>query len=138
MSETAQSAPAKKGRPVGRPKGSSRPKGGKWGSRDLSVVALARQHVPAAINTLAAIMRDREAPASSRVAAAGAILDRAWGKAPVTVDHTSGGKPLTELGVVERQQLLLAIRQRLLDAVLVNDEEREQAQELVTYTVDDG
>jgi hypothetical protein len=44
------------------------------------VQELARQQSPQAINTLAEIMGDDEAPPAARVAAANALLDRGYGK----------------------------------------------------------
>src|SRR5690242_662930 len=41
---------------------------------------LARQHCPAAINTLAEIMSDSRQPAAARVACASLLLDRGYGK----------------------------------------------------------
>ena len=43
---------------------------------------LARKHTAKAIEALAAILDDENAPPSARVAAAGALLDRAAGKPP--------------------------------------------------------
>jgi hypothetical protein len=42
--------------------------------------SLARQHTESALKTLAAIMRQPKSPASARVAAAEALLNRGWGK----------------------------------------------------------
>jgi hypothetical protein len=41
---------------------------------------LARQYTPQAIEALQAIMNEQQAPASARVAAAEALLNRAWGR----------------------------------------------------------
>jgi hypothetical protein len=60
------------GNPGGRPKGHG----------DLR--ELARQHTEDAIATLVAICRNGENE-SARVAAANALLDRAWGKPPVAI-----------------------------------------------------
>lgn len=51
---------------------------------------LARAHTEAAITALAEIVKDGDAPPAARVAAAGTILDRGWGKAPqyVKVDRS--------------------------------------------------
>ena len=51
--------------------------------------SLARTHTNLAVNTLAKITRDSEAPHSARVAAANSLLDRGWGKseANVTINH---------------------------------------------------
>ncbi len=61
------------GNPSGRPKGQSR------------VRELAREWTDKAIATLGEIMRNEEEPARARVAAAGVLLDRGWGKAPQTL-----------------------------------------------------
>lgn len=42
--------------------------------------SLARSHTETALNVLAGIMRQDEAPAAARVAAANSLLDRGWGK----------------------------------------------------------
>lgn len=71
---------------------------GKWqkgesgnaGGRPRMVVRvreLARQHTEEAIETLAEIMLDKHGSESARVAAANALLDRAWGRAPLTFDE---------------------------------------------------
>lgn len=49
------------------------------------VKVLARQHTPEAIQTLADIMTDTEAPPAARVAAANGILDRGYGRAPASL-----------------------------------------------------
>jgi hypothetical protein len=81
---SAQSAPL---RPIGRPfvKGQSgNPRGRP--RRDYDLAELARVQTPAALATLAEIMSDKSAQPSARVAAASAILDRGWGKAPQSLD----------------------------------------------------
>ncbi|MGL9620953.1 hypothetical protein QRQ56_23340 [Bradyrhizobium sp. U531] len=45
------------------------------------IKSLARTHTALAMRTLVQIMRDKEAPAHARVAAASLIFDRGWGKA---------------------------------------------------------
>jgi hypothetical protein len=50
------------------------------------VVELAHSHAPRAIDTLAEIMSNQEAPPAARVVAANAILDRGCGKPKETVD----------------------------------------------------
>jgi hypothetical protein len=55
---------------------------------------LAREYTREAIQTLVQIMQNPKAPAAARNAAAGMILDRAWGKPHQTIDsntHLSGG-----------------------------------------------
>lgn len=51
------------------------------------VKELARKHTVEAINTLAGIMANPKEKASARVAAANAILDRGYGRAPLTFDE---------------------------------------------------
>jgi hypothetical protein len=53
------------------------------------IKALARKHSKAAIKTLAAIMNQADGPATARVSAAQALLDRGWGKAmqPIAGDE---------------------------------------------------
>ena len=53
------------------------------------VKALTLDLSPAAVETLASIMRDENAPPSARVSAANAILDRGYGKPAQSVDLTS-------------------------------------------------
>jgi hypothetical protein len=61
-------APGQSGNPGGRPR------------MPEDVKALARSYTREAIETLAGVMRNDEAPAAARVTAASNILDRAWGK----------------------------------------------------------
>ena len=44
------------------------------------IKSIARVHTKTAINTLAGIMRQPNAPAAARVAASQVLLDRGWGK----------------------------------------------------------
>jgi len=60
------------------------------------VAELARQHTPQAIQTLANIMTDEKASKVSRVAAANALLDRAWGRAPQVMTLESDPDVLNE------------------------------------------
>jgi hypothetical protein len=69
------------GNPGGMPKGTAELK------------ALAREHAPEAIATLANIMRDVGAQSSARVAAANSLLDRGYGK-PVQEVSGPDGVPL--------------------------------------------
>ena len=63
-------APGRSGNPGGRPR------------LPDDVKQLARGYTAEAIETLANVMRNDEAPAAARVTAASTILDRAWGKPP--------------------------------------------------------
>ena len=53
--------------------------------------SLARAHTESAIKTLVGIMNKRDAPPAARVAAAGQILDRGWGKAATVLTDADGG-----------------------------------------------
>src|SRR4051794_10690210 len=89
---------------------------GNPGGRPRSIAKveeLAREHTEAAVATLAAIMTDGHAPASSRVAAASVLLDRGWGRArsEVTISDTPDVRSLSDLEldaviVTELRQLL--------------------------------
>jgi len=46
----------------------------------LEIRSIARLHTRLAIRTLKEVCRDKKAPQSARVAAAGHLLDRGWGK----------------------------------------------------------
>ena len=61
---------------------------------------LARRHSKAAVKVLAAIMNDEEGPATARVSAAQALLDRGWGKAAQVLAGEEGGLPV--LARIER------------------------------------
>jgi len=76
-------APGKSGNPTGRPK-------------DVAeVVALARTYTAEAVSGLAAIARDKKAPAAARVTAWTGLLDRGWGKPPQAHEHGGpGGAPI--------------------------------------------
>lgn len=52
--------------------------------------SLARSHTESAIKVLAGIMNQADANAAARVAAAQALLDRGWGKAPQTMAGEDG------------------------------------------------
>ncbi len=84
------------GNPGGRPRGAGR-------LRDL-----AREKTEEALSTLLSVMTDEKSPASARVAAACAVLDRGYGR-PIQATEISGkdGGPiefddLTDLELVRR------------------------------------
>ena len=62
--------------------------------------ALARRHTRAAIKVLAAIMNQSDGPATARVSAAQALLDRGWGKAAQLIAGEEGG--LAVIARIER------------------------------------
>jgi hypothetical protein len=58
------------------------------------VLELAREGSPAAIRRLIAIVNDEEAPYGAQIAAANAVLERAFGKPRQSVEIESQGKTL--------------------------------------------
>lgn len=64
------------------------------------IKALARRHSNAAVKVLAAIMNNEDGPATARVSAAQALLDRGWGKAAEILAGDEGGPPV--LARIER------------------------------------
>ena len=69
---------------------------------NTEIRALARAHTETAIRTLAGIMRQKNAPAAARVAAATSLLDRGWGKPTQPV----GGDPDNPLRMVSIIELV--------------------------------
>jgi len=99
----------KKGKPRGRPwpKGVSGNPGGR--PKEVGHVReLARQHTETAIRTLVEIATDPGQPGRARVAAAEAILDRAWGRPPQALEVDAAIK-----GPVISQEVGIAILQAL-------------------------
>jgi hypothetical protein len=56
--------------------------------------SLARSHTRTALNVLVGVMRSNEATPAARVAAANAILDRGWGKAPQAIENSGAALEL--------------------------------------------
>jgi hypothetical protein len=101
-------------------RGGSRPGAGrKVGSKARATLPqkitfsdLAREHAPAALHTLVAIMKDDGSSESARVAAANVILDRAYGKPPQAMTHSGpDGSPIQTEDVTtpERRRAALAL-----------------------------
>lgn len=78
-----QFLPGQSGNPSGRPKDYVLPDG-------RTLRDLVRTHTIEAVETLIGVARDETAPAAARVAAASAILDRGYGKPPVTIADEDG------------------------------------------------
>ncbi|KKC39523.1 hypothetical protein WH87_04840 [Devosia epidermidihirudinis] len=81
------------------PRGGARPgagrKPGKVSAAKRELSDMAKDHAQAALDTLAAVHADKDAPAAARVSAATAILDRAYGKPPQSLEHSGkDGAPL--------------------------------------------
>jgi len=55
----------------------------------MDIRSLARTHGPTMLNVLVSIARQKSAPPSARVTAAGIVLDRGYGKAEQSVDQKS-------------------------------------------------
>lgn len=64
--------------------------------------SLARGHTESALNVLAGIMNQSEAPPAARVSAATALLDRGWGKPAQAIAGADGESPLEIIGRIER------------------------------------
>lgn len=71
------------------------------------VQELARQHVPAAINRLVAIMNDPKASASAQVAAASAIIDRGYGKPLQSIEAMTSFRPASALSDEELAAIVM-------------------------------
>jgi len=54
---------------------------------------LARKYTPQAVQTLRKIMDEERAPAAARIAAAEALLNRAWGRPTAMLDDDDDGEP---------------------------------------------
>lgn len=96
--------------------------GGNPGGRrklDGDVVNMARANTVLAINTLAEICRNKKAQAGARVIAAGALLDRGWGRA---ISRTETRMVNVDLNSLSDQELL---------ALLDNGQMPAQAEEPV-------
>jgi hypothetical protein len=65
----------------------------------VQIVARCRAPRKTALNVLVGVMRSNEATPAARVAAANAILDRGWGKAPQAIE---GGGTLKLIHKIER------------------------------------
>jgi hypothetical protein len=74
------------------------------------IKALARRHTRAAIKVLAAIMNQSDGPATARVSAAQALLDRGWGKATQPIGGEEGG-----LAVIARIERVIVDSQKASD-----------------------
>lgn len=82
--------PGQSGNPGGRPKGVG------------EVRDLARQHTIAAMRGLVKVLKNPKSPPAAIVAAANAILDRAWGKPAQPVDVNASNEFLAALRALGR------------------------------------
>ena len=73
---------------------------------------LAREHTTDAMKTLVSICKNPKAASAARVAAANAILDRGYGKAPQTVKMTNPGpREMHEYSDAELTAIIYAAKQ---------------------------
>jgi hypothetical protein len=85
--------------------GSCLPGAGRTPGHTLQFIA--RQYTGEAIVCLAEIMADPKAPHAARVTAAGSLLDRAWGRASISVDlnaRSNFADFIHEMGVQARTE----------------------------------
>lgn len=68
-----------------------------------TLAQLSREYTAEAVETLVDIMRDTQAPAAARVAAADKVLSRGWGQAPQTVTITDESEPLDMSEMTDEQ-----------------------------------
>jgi len=78
------------------------------------IKALARKHSRAAIKVLAAIMNQADGPATARVSAAQALLDRGWGKAALPLAGEESG-----------MAILTRIERVIVDCPQANDKQNK-------------
>ena len=104
-------------RVVGRPFKSGQ--SGNPGGRPKAIAAvqeLAREHTTEAVAALVGVMNSEKSPPSARVAAASALLDRGWGRAPQTIKHESLEDRLAKLSdrVIDLNIIKMSIANGLL------------------------
>lgn len=88
----------KRGRPSGIPKTGGRKKGTP-NKVTADVKSVAQEYGQEAIKSLVEIMRGTDYPPAARVAASKEILDRAYGKAQQSVDHSSTDGSMAPAGL---------------------------------------
>ena len=69
----------------------------------LEIKSLARAHTESALNVLAGVMNEPEAPHAARVSAATALLDRGWGKPAQSIRNDDDETFKVELRPLVRQ-----------------------------------
>ena len=69
----------------------------------LEIKSLARAHTQSALNVLAGIMNEPEAPHAARVSAATSLLDRGWGKPAQSIRNDDDETFKVELQPLVRQ-----------------------------------
>src|SRR3990167_3259194 len=61
---------------------------------EIHVRDMARKHTAEALKTLVEVMRDKQAPATARLGAAQALIDRAWGRPAQIIGGDPDGAPV--------------------------------------------
>lgn len=93
------------------------------------VAVLAREHTEEAIKTLSSIMMDEKANRATRIAAANALLDRAWGRPPqsvgISLDDSLSDEPA--LSDLETARLLAFVLARGTHVLEQKEQERATA-----------
>lgn len=69
--------------------------------------SLARSHTETALNTLAGIMQQTDAPPAARVSAASALLDRGWGKPAQAIIGGDDDDPAVKLAATIIQRTIV-------------------------------
>ena len=100
--------PGQSGNPGGRPKVKL--------ADGRTLTDLAREFTSEAVETLAEVMRDKQAPAAARVAAADKILNRGWGQAPQTISITEEPNALDLAKLNDEQIEAMVTIRDLIDA----------------------
>ena len=91
-------------------------KPGKIGEAKRALAEMAKDHAPKALQTLAEIAATGQSEAA-RVSAANALLDRAYGRPPQSVEHTGdGGGPIKAQVTLDVGKLSTTTMKELLDA----------------------
>ncbi|HEY2229971.1 MAG TPA: hypothetical protein VGI22_19965 [Xanthobacteraceae bacterium] len=82
----------------------------------FEIARVAKQYTWEALETLAGVMRDKDASPPARVAAAVALLDRAWGRPMQAVEVTVGANDVRNLSDVQLLDLINQQRTEPRDA----------------------
>lgn len=101
-------------------KGKSGNPGGRI-KQDVQLTTLAKQHTELALKTLVGIAQDYKAPPAARVKASEVLLDRGYGKAHQSIEHSG------EIGLTNNTQDDLAVLTRYgVDLTKIKPEETIQ------------
>ena len=96
-------------------KGAGR-KPGKVSQAKRTIAEMAREHGELALQTLVDVASDPEAPHSSKVSAANALLDRGFGRPIQTVDNTSSDGTMSPKPAIDATKLKSDTLEDILNA----------------------